>query len=117
MKNPIKFVFTCDATKFILHAVLPLAPHCCIFRPAFGCCALQMQVEICVFNVFSAQKCSDVSKTLDQCLVQTSRTCFLQDLFLHFLVFKQKNVKNAYFNQRLECAVPKHWSKYTTPHN
>ena len=25
-----------------------------------------------------------------------------------------KNVKNAYFNQRLVCAAPKRWSKYTT---
>ena len=36
--------------------------------------------------------------------------------FLPFFCFLQKNVKNAYFNQHLECATPKHWSKYTTAH-
>ena len=25
-----------------------------------------------------------------------------------------KNAENDYFGQRLECAVPKRWSKYTT---
>ena len=25
----------------------------------------------------------------------------------------QKNAKKADFDQRLECAAPKHWSKYT----
>ena len=29
---------------------------CFIFQPAFGCCALQMRVEICFFNVFCAKK-------------------------------------------------------------
>ena len=27
-----------------------------------------------------------------------------------------KNVEKAYFNQRLECAAPKGWLKYTTRH-
>ena len=26
-------------------------------------------------------------------------------------LFSTKNVENAYFDQRLECAAPKHWSK------
>ena len=26
----------------------------------------------------------------------------------------KKNAENDYFDQRLGCAVPKHWSKYTT---
>ena len=26
-------------------------------------------------------------------------------------------VRTSYFDQHLECAVPKHWSKYTTPVN
>ena len=29
---------------------------CCIFRPAFGCCALQTLVEIVIFSFFSAKK-------------------------------------------------------------
>ena len=28
---------------------------CCIFRPAFGCCALQTLVEIVIFSVFAAK--------------------------------------------------------------
>ena len=28
---------------------------CCIFRPAFGCCALQTLVEIVFFSVFAAK--------------------------------------------------------------
>ena len=36
-------------------------------------------------------------------------------LFLIFFqLFGMKNNEKAYFNQRLECAAPKHWSKYTT---
>ena len=41
---------------------------------------------------------------------------FLQSKFLaFFLLFNIKNVKNEDFDQLLECAAPKHWSKYTTP--
>ena len=31
-----------------------------------------------------------------------------------YLAFLQKNTENDYFNQCLECAAPKRWSKYTT---
>ena len=31
-------------------------PVCCIFRPAFGCCALQTLVKIVIFSIFSAKK-------------------------------------------------------------
>ena len=37
--------------------------------------------------------------------------------FPNFLLLKLLSTKNAekdYFDQRLECAVPKRWSKYTT---
>ena len=35
--------------------------------------------------------------------------------FLAFLnLFCLKNAENDYFDQRLECAAPKLWSKYTT---
>ena len=33
-------------------------------------------------------------------------------LFLAFL--QKKNAENDYFDQRLECAAPKRWWKYTT---
>ena len=29
--------------------------------------------------------------------------------------FAKNNAENDYFDQRLECALPKRWSKYTTP--
>ena len=29
---------------------------CCILRPAFGCCALQMLVEIVIFSIFNNKK-------------------------------------------------------------
>ena len=34
--------------------------------------------------------------------------------FFCFLLFAVKNTENDYFDQRLECEVPKRWSKYTT---
>ena len=32
------------------------------FRPVFGCCELQMLVEICFFNIFCAEKAEKVRK-------------------------------------------------------
>ena len=34
--------------------------------------------------------------------------------FLLFQFFCSKNAENDYFDQRLECAAPKRWLKYTT---
>ena len=34
--------------------------------------------------------------------------------FLLFQVFCSKNAENDYFDQHLECAAPKRWSKNTT---
>ena len=49
--------------------------------------------------------------------MQSQKNCILQDfaaiVFL-FLAFKHKNTENDNFDQRLECAAPKRWSKYTT---
>ena len=45
--------------------------------------------------------------------------CFLQQICCKFVAFLKlfcsKNAENDYFDQRLECAAPKCWSKYTTP--
>ena len=30
------------------------------------------------------------------------------------MILDLKNIKNTYFDHRLECAAPKCWSKYTT---
>ena len=35
---------------------------CCIFQPAFGCCALQTLVKICFFNVFHAKRAENYEK-------------------------------------------------------
>ena len=35
-------------------------------------------------------------------------------LFLPFYALAQKNVEKVYFDQGLECAACKSWSKYTT---
>ena len=44
--------------------------------------------------------------------------CFLQNFAANFLLFLLlfaiKNAENDYFDQRLGCATPKHWLKYTT---
>ena len=52
-------------------------------------------------------------------LVQTQKNHLLQmlqqiSLFLSFSAFKHKKHWNEDFNQPLECAAPKCWSKYTT---
>ena len=50
-------------------------------------------------------------------LVQTLKNMFSAKIcckFLAFFSFLQKNAENDYFDQRLECAAPKRWSKYTT---
>ena len=50
-------------------------------------------------------------------LVQTLKNIFLQNFaanFFLFLLFSTKNAENDYFDQSLECAAPKRWSKYTT---
>ena len=58
------------------------------------------------------------NKTVDQrfganlkkhvfCKLLLQISCFLK-------LFCSKNAENDYFDQRLECAAPKRWSKYTT---
>ena len=42
-----------------------------------------------------------------------SESIFL--LFLFFQLFGAENIEKAYFDQRLECAASKGWSKYTAP--
>ena len=50
-------------------------------------------------------------------LVQIKKKCFskiLLQISCFFQLFAEKNAENDYFDQRLECAAPKRWSKYTT---
>ena len=46
-------------------------------------------------------------KNMFFCRILLQISCFLK-------LFPVKNIKIAYFDQRLECAAPKRWSKYTT---
>ena len=61
--------------------------------------------------------------TLASVWVQTQKNMFLLNFapvflgFPLFHLFNAKNMKKSYFIQRLKCAVPKHWSKYTTYNN
>ena len=46
------------------------------------------------------------------------KTCFLKFAPEGWsTVFLYKKAGNDFFNQRLECAAPKRWSKYTTKHH
>ena len=72
---------------------------CCIFRPAFGCCTLQTLDEICLFNI---------------CAKKLKRKKKARHFASNFLLLCSKNVEKVYFNQHLEYAAPKPWSKYTT---
>ena len=61
-----------------------------------------------------------LKKTSDQRLGANSKNPFLINftpnllLFAFFHFFRTKNAENDYFDQRLACAAPKGWSKYTT---
>ena len=59
-------------------------------------------------------------KHLTSVLVQTLKIHFFAIFWIKFVTFFSffalKNAKNYYFNQRLGCAAPKCWPKYTTPH-
>ena len=59
------------------------------------------------------------NKTVDQPSgANLKKNCFFAKICCKFLaffkVFCSKNIENDYFEQRLECAAPKRWSKYTT---
>ena len=58
-----------------------------------------------------------MNKTVDQHSGANFKNVFFAKFswkFLAFLAFCTKNAENDYFDQRLECAATKRWSKYTT---
>ena len=61
------------------------------------------------------------SKTADQHFGEMQKKLFFTEICCKILAllrfFCSKNPENVYFNQRLECAAPKRWSKYTTAIN
>ena len=48
------------------------------------------------------------------CYVITVITCVVIINILYLAFLQKKHAENGYFNQWLECAAPKRWSKYTT---
>ena len=89
--------------------ILNLGGRCCIFRSAFGCCALQTLVEIVFFCKKSLKKHQNACR-----LFYSQKSVILKKFAANFLLFCIKNFENDFFDQRLECTAPKRWSKYTT---
>ena len=122
----------------------PASNVCCIFRPPFGCCALQTQVKIVIFSVFNGKKLK--SKKFAENFAKNmfflslhqnaGRLFYSQKIELFslkntFLLIKSSRpafwckLKKTWFFaeicskflaffQHLECPAPKRWSKYTT---
>ena len=51
---------------------------CCVFRKVFGWCALQMLVEICIFNGFCAKKLKKEEKAWNLAKKRVSTSVLLQ---------------------------------------
>ena len=91
------------------------------FDQCLGSAHSKRPVEIVIFIIFvvkTLKKQEICSKFLQKTHFFKS---FLKNLaanfaanFLLFQLFAVKNIKIVYFDQRLECAAPKCWSKYTT---
>ena len=74
------------------------------------CCALKTLGEICISSlqwVFLYILCCFAPSGV--CSVYTTSFYLFPEK-----AFQHKNIKNTYFDQHLECAAPKRWSKYTT---
>ena len=73
---------------------------CCIFRPAFGCCAPQTLVEIFIFSIFVLNSFNLGINHSTSILVQTKNKFFLLNfvanllLFCIFSAFSTKNTEN-----------------------
>ena len=113
------------ATSITIHKIIYLA--CCMSQSAFGCLALQMLVEISFYKffalVFRWLMIKNEAKTALSWLI--SKHWFTQNIimlcFPHFPSFLHQNLAKTCqkhgkgnFDQRLECAAPKCWLKYTT---
>ena len=67
---------TISITVYIIVRI-EFSPVCCIFRPAFGCCARQTLVEIVIFSVFCAKKCKKKARNLQQISAKNSFFLFI----------------------------------------
>ena len=59
--------------------------RCCIFRPAFGCCAPQMLVEIVIFSIFCADKLKNATRPAFW--FKLKKPVFLLDFESYFCIF------------------------------
>ena len=68
--------------------------------------------------VFLEKKAHFLNKTVDQrSSANSKKRVFAKNLLQISSFFEKKNAENDYIDQRLGCAAPKHWSKYTTEEN
>ena len=68
--------------------------ECCIFRPAFGCSALQMLVEIVIFSIFCAKNIKSKKFAVNFCK---------KKVFFKFAPKRWSTVifpKNSFFSQK-----------------
>ena len=107
----------------------------CIFWPAFGCCALHTLVEICIFNVFCANKLKTLKgRNLLQNLAKNKNSLFpvtslatlaanrSQIYYLSFILSILIRLDYSAAIQELfrflgietKHTSPKNWFKYTT---
>ena len=112
------------------------ADVCCIFRPAFGCCARQTLVQIVIFSVLAAKNlkkqefCSKTvffafhqsagrlfysQKTVDQCFgANLKKPVFCKKNCCKFLTFLRFFAAKTLKMTISTSAHTKRWSKYTT---
>ena len=96
--------------------------NCCIFWPAFGCCAPQMLVEIVIFSIFYAKTLKKVTNLLQifskkwffKVCTKALVECFIPNFNKFFSLSEVKVRENDYFDKCLVCSAPRHWLKYTT---
>ena len=79
-----------------------------LLNPGNTLWSLNLKVVICLMHVvyFNQRSGANFKKHVF-CKILLQISCF-------FKLFSTKNAENDYFDQRLESAAPKRWSKYAT---
>ena len=87
------------------------------------CMMVQLLASKCSQTVESVTEFLTAAKTLHQRFgANFKKTIFCKILlqicyfFAFFQLFSKKHAENDFFDQRLGCAAPKCWSKYSTIH-
>ena len=90
----------------------------CWLKKSFSVILTSAWTKVIMNHKFSyAKSCFFGNKTLNQQFGTSLKNLFLCCkfvTFLHFFSFLEKKAENDYLDQRLGCAAPKGWSKYTT---